>query len=468
MQWFVLVEDWSGDGTLGRKCDLEGNLLDPLSAAVSLHSGADGRPAGARAGYYGLWHKDGNTWRFLQSHCPDTSCDQGTSFIDQGTVPEGNANEPYTHTIEWQDLIANPTISSLPTGWGFYITGETGELSAAAPTEGRYDFVVSGFSDPGECPITIAFTVIIRPCDVVDAFVDLDDPPDATVDVAYSHTILFTDVTFTDWTGLPPGYSFNPTTGEISGTHDIEGAWEVIIRATTTPNGCEIVSAFTLKIKPCEPEDSRIYSANDQYSIFTDQPILIEIIGVDTTGDITLDSVQECCPSPPPCTPSAETLPAGLSYDETTGRLTGAPSNAAECKPYPCHYLLTFKGESVTNGCDVWYSLKLYYQCECPEPTDYTTLEAWMINEPGPANSSQSVDLNVPFGETLYCAECVFDSVVGLPPNIEVRSGLGDTELEIDGTCGDAGTYVAEFYGTVTTGPYTGCPITHTRTYTVS
>lgn len=470
MQWFVLIEDWEGDGTLGRKCDSAGDALDPESPAVSLYSGADGRPAGAREGYYGLWIRDAGKWRFVTSTCPDTSCDVGDSSISVGTPPDLYVNESYTHTINWEELEGDPVVDGLPDGLLFNpVTGIINGMvvnDVAVVTE--YTVTVSGTSAENGCPIVEAFVLRVNPCRVVDAYIDLDNPPNATVDVAYSHTILFDDLTITGWGGLPPGFALDPGTGALTGTCDEEGAWSVWVEGLTVPNGCTIRKEFVIKVLPCDADGSKLYVDGGSDFFLSDLPFQMQVVGFKVTGNIELHKVEECCPSntfPFVCSPSATSLPAGISYAPTTGILSGTANDPVnDCLPYPCHYLLTFRALSEENECWVYTEVRLYFPCPCPEPDDYTALAAWLVDS-GSATSNQT--FHGPDSETLTASNAIFTSKSGTNQFGYSGWGTGLLEVDVSGSV-PPGTYIVVFFGRVTSGPYTDCPIIHTRTYTVS
>ena len=456
-EFYKFVEDALSSSTLARRCNYRGEVYNPSSPAVHIQHRFN-RPIGAKAGYIALcWNR-----QFFWGHCPDTSCDSGSASISPGTVPSAYVNELFSHTITWSGLAGNPSLSGLPENFS-YNTG-TGEITGTPNSPGTYTVVATGVSEDNECPITRAFNLVINPCRVIDAYIDPDDPPDATVDEEYSHIVLINDVTITNWYGLPPGFTFDPITGEIAGEHDTEGAWVVRIEGITEPNLCEIVAEFTLKIKPCDAEDSRIYSLPDYGTLYFGFPMQpIQIFGYRTVGEIELVSVEKCCPTPAPCTPFSSTLPTGISYDSETGLISGQPSDADQCEPQPCHYRLTFKSKSEANDCDVWYQLILYYPCVCPNPYDFDCDDAWIsVDETCPGQDILTDYEGLAFfaGEALelqtFNAAILY--VTGLPPGL-VFTNIDDTPSISGLNPTPGGTWNITIHGIVTAGEWEGCTI---------
>ena len=160
-------------------------------------------------------------------------------------------------------------------------------------------------------------------------------------------------------------------------------------------------------------------------------------------------------------------LPTGISYDADTAILSGVLEDPDQCLPPNCWYFLFFRSKSDPNECLVERVVQLAYRCGCPDPEDYEELEAWLVAEFG-STSSQSIDNSVPFEEVLDSFNATFSAAIGLPPGISITGGIGTGSITVAGTTTSSGTYIVEFRGTVTSGPYAGCLIVHYRTYTVS
>jgi len=456
LRFFKLIEDSSGGPMLGRPCTANGTILDEKSVATVLYP-QDGRPAGALAGYWGIWQRSGSQWRFLQGHCVDTSCEVGDSYLDANDPPSGSVNQSYSHFIAFGELTLPLVISGLPRDLVF--AGSTGEISGIPREEGTFTVVVTGSSSENDCPLTVAFNLVITPCDKVDAYIDPDDPPSAEVGDPYSHTILFGDLDGDPTaSGLPPGLSFNGTTGEISGTPTEEGNWLVTITGVTNPNGCTIQTEFNLHVLPaCQAETSRIFKCFQVGTPDADTlqpgtegyPYYDKICSFEVKSPLRLVTTCSGCD-----------FPAGLSFDGATGEITGIPT---ECGDFE----FDIEGDSDPDDCLVTKRFKMVVNCPCPDPGEYGTLGAWLVDSMNAA-TSLSIDINIPFNELLGSSAADFNTsppiVSNLPPGLTWDPATG----EVDGIPDTAGTYVTVFYGKVISGPHVDCPIIHTRTYTVS
>lgn len=453
LRFFKLLEDMTSGSALAQRCDRNGDVADPAPASVYVHADIWGRPLGATAGYWGLWYQDHGLWRFLNSTCVDNSCDVGDSYIDVGTPPEASVNEPYTHTITWDDLVDPPTVTGLPDTL-FFDSG-TGEITGTPIEPGEYTVIASGVSAENDCPITVAFILVVGPCDVADSYIDADDPPSGTVDTAYTHTILFDDLDGEpEAFGLPPGLSFNGSTGVISGTAPSDpGTWIVTIRGVTLDNGCTIEVEFPLTIGTCDPEDSRIFNrySNSTYNLYPAElghPYWASIgyFGVELpltlyTGGAGYD------------------FPDGLVFDGDTAGITGTPTECGE-------FTFEIHATTVANECFLARQFTLVVLCPCPDPWDYLSLEAWIVDSAG-AESSQLIFQGIGLSSTLLTDNATFRTaepiITNLPPGLSWNPVSG----EITGAPTSLGEYATIFYGTVTSGPHAGCQIIHTRTYTV-
>lgn len=452
IRWFKLIEDFgfADASVLGRQCNASGTVLDPASDPVELWPD-ENRPKGMLEGYWGLWHRLDGRWIFLQGGCPDNSCDAGSAAITPGIFEEGHVNEAYAGSISWTDLEEPPVVTGLPPGLEF--DSVSGDVTGIPTAAGEYTVTVHGTSVSNECPVTEAFILTINPCRPVDAFIDPDDPPPATIGVAYSHFVLFGDLDGPmEAFGLPPGLTFNGSTGEISGTATTAGTWLVRLRGVTEPNGCELWLVFPLTCGACDPEDSLLYNANGflgDYQVskylpigYINEPYSAQLSWRDVTLPIYL---------------VAGTLQDGLSFDGSTGEISGTPT---ECGEEP----LTFRVLSEANSCWIYLNVILDIFCGCPDPTDYTELGAWLVSSTS-ATSSLGISENIPFNEVLFkSSNASWNTVTNLPPGVFWDSSTG----EMDGVPDTPGIYATEFYGTVLSGDYGGCQVKHTRTYTVS
>jgi hypothetical protein len=468
LMFFKLVDDMLGNTALARRCDSDGVLLDPSSVAVSVQAEWN-RPLGVKADYFGLFYKRSGGWTFLQGPCLDNSCDLEDSNINLDSPPEGAVNEEYEHTIIATNLAGNMTITGLPPGLTF--NGSTGVISGTPTLQGIFTVIVSGTSAENECPITRAFNLVINPCDFVDAFIDLDDPPNGEVDTLYEHTIFWDDLEEPPVvTGLPLGVSFDPDTGLISGTPTEEGAWIVTVQGITIPNGCPIVVQFIFRVGPCDVGDAFLVVAigiSNFLEIGT--PFFLQVFGNNIEQSIELEKVEVCCPPySNTCFGDGVSLPSGLTYDPATGIIFDAPDDPNDCLNN-CTYRLTFKAISIPNECVMRTTFDLYFLCDCPDPDEIECEDAW-VGYISCATTTLPQGPGFPYTARLSEFNATIDSVSGLPaPLVLDRVSFGD-EPWITGDDAEIapGTYNIRICGTIQSGDNQGCQVCKNLSLTIT
>ncbi|WP_174853240.1 YPDG domain-containing protein, partial [Streptococcus suis] len=121
-------------------------------------------------------------------------------------------------------------------------------------------------------------------------------------------------------TGLPDGVTYDPTTGQITGTPTTPGTSTVTVtvldkdgKPVTDKDGNPVTETFTFTVeeKPVDTVGSSITPIDDQTGVVGEEitPITVTADKVPTGGSVEVTG-----------------LPDGVTYDPTTGQITGTPT----------------------------------------------------------------------------------------------------------------------------------------------
>lgn len=197
----------------------------------------------------------------------------------------------------------------MPLPPGLALNPSTGQVSGIPTTAGSYSFDVQVRDSLGSSR-TVASTIVVNAYTAVTAS---GGAPDGTSGTAYSYTYSHANGTaayvWSVFSGaLPTGVTLNTGTGQISGTPSVANTFTYTLRVTDgigrtadVSDSVDIVGALTLTGTLAKPTVGVAYS-----SAFTrgggQAPYVFQLTG---------------------------TLPAGLSFNTSTGTISGTPTTTA-------------------------------------------------------------------------------------------------------------------------------------------
>jgi hypothetical protein len=240
----------------------------------------------------------------------------GASFVNTN-LAIGRMGNVYSEQLAITNGVGPFTFGAKDLPPGISLNGQTGALSGNPSAAGRY-FVTFSANDAGDgnnsatvLPIQVLpngtdfqfITQSLNNGEVGTSFYD-----------AYLVTNAAGNVTFAA-SGLPPGLTLDPKTGIVSGTPTTPGTFEVFISASDGHD--TITSNLGMIIAPSAT--SHFY-----WNVFSLPPGLVGV-AYDRQPPITVATVNGVSVSY-----SAAGLPPGISYNTSSGELTGTPTEVGE------------------------------------------------------------------------------------------------------------------------------------------
>lgn len=359
-------------------------------------------------------------------NAPDgtTTIDEDTPYSYQPAVSDPDAGDTITYEIignvpDW--LTFDPSTGELSGTPGDDDVGTFGPLEIIATDEG------------GESVSSGEFTVVVN--NVNDAPVVSGTPPVSGIGQPYSWSPTASDpdepygdsITYAISGTLPPGLSFNSTTGEISGTPTAVGTYDNIQITVTDSNGVSTTHTVSIVISN---NTTPAFESTPVTTATEDSPYTYNIVVSDAdAGDIL--------------TVTGTTIPSWLTVtdagdaDDTTWVLTGTPANG----DVGDHSItLTVKDDSGVSGTDT--------ATQTFTITVTNTNDAPVISgTPGSGSTSSNYSF-IPVVTDPDVGDTTTFSYTGtLPPGLSFNTSTG----EISGTPSTGGTW-DNIYITVTDG----------------
>ncbi|MDW8412837.1 MAG: putative Ig domain-containing protein [Acidobacteriota bacterium] len=346
--------------------------------------------------------------------------------VSPGSLPGGMVGMPYSQTISAGSPGTSPfvyyvTSGSLPPGLTLSTLNSVATLSGTPTTAGTYNFTITA-ADVNNCQSSQTYTVTITGCPTIT--LSPTTLPNGTVGTPYSQSVSASGgnapYTFSSSGTLPPGITFNTSTGAISGIPTAAGSYTFTITATDV-FGCT---------------GSQNYTVTINCPTITLSPTTLPN---GTVGTPYSQSVSASGGNAPYTFSSSGTLPPGITFNTSTGAISGIPTAAGS-------YTFTITATDVF-GCTG--SQNYTVTINCPTITlSPTTLPNGTVGTP----YSQSVSASG--GNAPY----TFSSSGTLPPGITFNTSTG----AISGIPTAAGSYTF----TITATDVFGC--TGSQNYTVT
>jgi Bacterial Ig-like domain (group 3)/Putative Ig domain len=233
----------------------------------------------------------------------------GQTSVSFTPVTASGGSTPYTFTV-------SPT---LPAGLSF--SSSTGTVTGSPTTASAATSYTVTVTDQNGATATAAFSLTVNPAVTVTTVVP------STSLTQNDAAVPFTPVTGSGGTGaltfsvspvLPAGLSISASTGAISGTPTSTAAAATYTVTVTDANGVTATASFSLTVNGAVTATTVIASTsltqNAAASSFT------PVTASGGTGTLTYSILP--------------TLPAGLSFDATSGAISGTPTAASATTTY--------------------------------------------------------------------------------------------------------------------------------------
>jgi hypothetical protein len=318
--------------------------------------------------------------------------------LDPSTLPNGTAGSPYNQSVTASGGAGtyNYSVSSGSLPPGLALDPTTGSLSGRPAMPGTYDFSITA-TDGSFCPGRRDYSLVIE-CPVIAVRPANPNLPAGTVGAPYSGAFTasggLAPYSFSVIAGaLPPGLTFDPATGALSGAPTVSGAFSFAVQATGS-GGCSGSTAYVLTVN-CPTISIRPANPN----------LPNGVAGAPINGAFTVTGGT----APYIFSVTKGALPAGLTLDAATGAVSGTPTVTGE---------FSFEVR-VTDGFGCFASQQYVLTIDCP------TIKVGPANSNLP-NGAVGTAYNQSFSATGGVGAYAFDVAAGaLPDGLTIDRSTG-------------------------------------------